>query len=195
MNGKQEAPGGRSPRRRALKQEFVVREMRIEDLEAVFHLGEKAFRADLSPTLYRSWDVYEVTTLFNTDGDYCLVAENEHFGSGRYRDDERIVGFVLGTVMTRPGTAWRYGYVTWLCAHRRWRRAGVASRLLDELAERFAVGGVRILMADTDPKNKAAVHFFRQRGFDQERKHVYLSTNLDHNPRYAALREKSRAAS
>jgi ribosomal protein S18 acetylase RimI-like enzyme len=195
MNGKPVARGARALHLRAAKLDFTLREMRIEDLEAVFHLGERAFRADLSPTLYRSWDVYEVTTLFNTDGDFCLVAENEHFGRGRFRDDERIVGFVLGTVMTRPGTAWRYGYVTWLCAHRLWRRAGVASRLLDELAERFAAGGVRIVMADTDPKNKAAVNFFRQRGFDQERKHVYLSTNLEHNPRYAALREKSRVAS
>jgi ribosomal protein S18 acetylase RimI-like enzyme len=180
----------------SLKREFTVREMKIDDLEAVFHLGEKAFRPDLSTTLYRSWDAYEVTTLFNTDGDYCLVAENDHFDTGKYGKDERIVGFVLGTVMARPGSSWRYGYVTWLCAHRRWRRAGVASRLLDAVTARFVEkGGVRIVMADTDPRNKAAVGFFRGSGFDQERKHVYLSTNLERNPRFAHLIEREREAS
>ena len=196
MSAKIDRTGRARPRRQRLRREFTIREMRIEDLDDVFQLGEQSFRADLSPTLYRSWNVYEVTTLFNTDGDYCLVAENEHYDSGRYGEDERIVGFVLGSVMTRPGTAWRYGYVIWMCAHPRWRRTGVASRLLDQVVDRFVdQGGVRIVMADTDPKNKAAVQFFRGRGFDQERKHIYLSTNVETNTRYAHLADKDREPS
>ncbi|RDB36792.1 MAG: N-acetyltransferase [Spirobacillus cienkowskii] len=177
------------------KRSFTVREMEIQDLADAYNLGETCFRADLWPMLYRGWDEYEVTSMFNTDGDYCLVAENDEFQKGIDPDDERIVGFVLGTVMSKPGTAWSYGYIVWLCAHPNWQREGVASKLIDKVVEAFVENeGVRIIMADTDPSNNRAVHFFKKKGFDQEHQHVFLTSNIENNPLYSNLLHKSRAA-
>jgi ribosomal protein S18 acetylase RimI-like enzyme len=176
------------------KKSFSIRQMEIKDLAMVYQLGEICFRADLWPMLYRGWDEYEVTTMFNTDGDYCLVAENDDYVRGFTPDDEKIVGFVLGTVMSKPGTAWSYGYIVWICAHPAWQREGVAGKLLDKAVEAFVENeGVRIIMADTDPSNERAVKFFKKKGFDQEHQHVFLTSNVENNLLYSHLIHKSRA--
>ncbi len=175
-----------------VKKSFTVRQMEIHDLAEVYELGEVSFRADLWPMLYRGWDEYEVTSVYNTDGEYCLVAENDDYDPETSPKDERIVGFVIGTVMTKSRTAWNYGYIVWICAHPNWQKEGVARELLDKEIKNFIQNdGVRIVMADTDPRNTKAVGFFKNKGFDQEHKHVFLTTNLESNPDYFnVLREK-----
>lgn len=158
--------------------------MTIHDLAEVYELGRSQFKAETWPMLYRSWDEYEVTTRFHVDGEYCLVAENNDETS-----TQRIVGFVLGTVVSKPGSAWNYGYIVWMCVHPRWRRRNVAARLVDWLVEAMVeVDGIRILMTDTDPENRRAMKFFAARGFTDQHPHVYLSTNLEANPHFAHLR-------
>lgn len=158
--------------------------MTIHDLAAVYELGRSQFKAESWPMLYRSWDEYEVTTRFHVDGEYCLVAENNDEDSAH-----RIVGFVLGTVVSKPGSAWNYGYIVWMCVHPRWRRRNVAARLVDRLVETMVdTDGIRILMTDTDPQNKRAMKFFAARGFNEQHPHVYLSSNLEANAHYAHLR-------
>jgi hypothetical protein len=123
--------------------------------------------------------------LFNTDGEYCLVAENDADDPPK---DERIVGFVLGTVVAKAGTAWNYGYIIWLCAHEKWGRAQVASELMDELIKIMIENdGIRIIMADTDPDNERAVRFFAKKGMTDQKPHLYLSSNLEQNPEYRDL--------
>lgn len=179
----------RSDDKKNPKKSFSVRTMEIGDIAAVYKLGEMSFTPDLWPTLYRSWDEYEVTSLFNTDGDYCLVAEDD-------RDDgDGIIGFVLGTVISKTGSAWSYGYIIWIASHPAWHREGVASRLVDKLVElMIEQDGIRIMMADTDPQNVKAVRFFQKKGFVDQKPHIYLSTNLEHNKNYASLIAASRAA-
>ena len=89
-------------------------------MEAVFELGLKLFTAEKFPTLYRSWDEHELMQIFNTDEDTCLVAKSA----------DRMVGFALGRVMEKPRSAWRYGWLEWLGVEPRYKRAGVATRLL-----------------------------------------------------------------
>ena len=64
-----------------------IREMTIDDFSEVFHIGEEVFTAEYSQSLYRTWDEYEITTLFNSDNELCLVAEaggkSSVFPSGR----------------------------------------------------------------------------------------------------------------
>jgi ribosomal protein S18 acetylase RimI-like enzyme len=166
---------------------FTVREMEIGDIPEVYELGGKTFKPELWPVLYRNWDEYEVTSRFNTDREYCLVAVSEA--------RERIVGFALGTVIEKPGSAWTYGFLLWLCTHPRWRHEGVAARLVDRLVERMvAEDGIRILLTDTDPENVAAVSFFGHMGFADRREHVYLASNLENNERWAHLLGGPRAA-
>jgi ribosomal protein S18 acetylase RimI-like enzyme len=167
------------------KKSFTLRKMEIGDLAEVYELGEASFKPDLWPMLYRSWDPYEVTTLFNTDGDYCLVAEND---AEDPPEDERIVGFILGTVVAKEGTAWNYGYIIWLCSHERWGGAHVASELMDELVRIMVEqDGIRIVMADTDPDNIPAVRFFEKKGLSNQKAHLYMSSNLELNPTYRDL--------
>jgi hypothetical protein len=68
--------------------EVDIREMEVEDIPEVYHLGNRLFQGRHFTMLYRTWDAYEVTTGFNQDPELCQGAENA---------DEKVVGFPLGT--------------------------------------------------------------------------------------------------
>jgi ribosomal protein S18 acetylase RimI-like enzyme len=151
-----------------------IREMELRDVPQVFELGEKLFTAEKWPTLYRSWDDHELAQLFSSDAETCLVAEA----------DGKIIGFALGRVTEKPRSAWRYGLLLWLGVERRFKRGGIATRLVRQLTSLFIDRDARIMLVDTAAKNHAAVAFFRRNGFGQEIRHVYLSQNLENHPRY-----------
>jgi ribosomal protein S18 acetylase RimI-like enzyme len=156
----------------------VVRQMDIDDLATVFHLGEKLFTARDVPNLYRTWDDYEVIDLFHSDSEFCLVAEVE----------ERIVGFALGTTITKSRSAWKYGHLFWLGTDPEYHGQGVASRLFHRFRDLMVAEGVRILLVDTEADNLPALHFFRKMGFGNPQEHIYLSLNLD--PQLRQFRER-----
>jgi ribosomal protein S18 acetylase RimI-like enzyme len=155
-----------------------IREMELHDVAPVFALGEKLFTAEQWPTLYRSWDDHELAKLFSTDAETCLVAEAEG----------RVVGFALGHVMEKPRSAWRYGWLLWLGVERQYKRSGVATRLLRQLTGLFIEHDARIMLVDTAAQNHGALAFFRRNGFGREIRHVYLSQNLENDPRYIQRR-------
>lgn len=149
------------------KLEVEIREMEVDDIPAVFHLGERVFTADKTPTLYRTWDEYEVVSMFNSDTDYCLVAEI----------DGEIVGFALGNVVSKRKSAWKYGYLVWLVAAPEYQRMGIASRLFNKFSEKMIEEGVRIFIIDTEADNLPALHFFRAKGFGSPQQHIYMTYN------------------
>jgi ribosomal protein S18 acetylase RimI-like enzyme len=151
-----------------------IREMELKDVPEVFELGQKLFTAEKWPTLYRSWDDHELAQLFSSDAETCLVAEA----------DGRVAGFALGRVTEKPRNAWRYGLLMWLGVEQRFKRSGVATRLMRQLTGLFIERNARIMLVDTAAKNHAALAFFRRNGFGQEIRHVYLSQNLENDPRY-----------
>ena len=147
--------------------------MELKDLPQVYELGQQLFTAEAWPTLYRSWDDHELTALFNSDADTCLIAEAQ----------ERVVGFALGRIMEKPRSAWRYGWLLWLGVDPAFQRSRVASRLLRRLTEIFVEREARIMLVDTDEKNRHAIQFFKRQGFGGAVRHVYFSRNLDDHPR------------
>lgn len=147
---------------------FRIREMEIDDLAPVYHLGEMLFKADEAPNMYRTWDSYEVVGLFHSDTEFCLVAEH----------DERIVGFLLGTTIIKSHSAWKYGYLIWLGVHPDAQQHGVAEKLFLKFKEIMIDQGIRMLMVDTSAENLAALHFFRKQGFGHPQQHIYLTLNL-----------------
>ena len=151
-----------------------IREMELKDVAEVFELGQKLFTAEEWPTLYRSWNDHELALLFSNDSETCLVAEAEG----------KLAGFALGRVMEKPRNAWRYGWLLWLGVEPRFKRSGVATRLMKQLKGLFIERDARIMLVDTAAKNHSAVAFFRRNGFGQEIRHVYLSQNLENDPRY-----------
>jgi len=152
------------------KVEVIIREMEIDDLSAVYHLGEKLFTSDEFPILYRTWDPYEVTDYFSTDPEYCLVAETE---------DDRIVGFVLANMIEKEGTAWKkYGYLTWIGVEESFQRTNLGQRLYNKIEDTFQKQGARMVMADTDAENQGALLFLNAMGFSARAQHVWLAKTL-----------------
>jgi ribosomal protein S18 acetylase RimI-like enzyme len=169
-----------SENERKKKPEIIIRQMEIDDISAVYHLGEELFTSEEFPILYRTWDAYEVTDYFSSDPDYCLVAEVEG----------RIAGFILANIIEKEGTAWkRYGYLAWIGVDEAFQRSNLGHRLYRKLEEKLLEEGVRMVIADTDTGNKGAIEFFETLGFTDRTKHVWLAKTL-RRPTKSASKEK-----
>jgi ribosomal protein S18 acetylase RimI-like enzyme len=151
-----------------IKERLRIREMTIDDLSEVFHLGEKLFTSEYSPSMYRTWDEYEITTLFNSDNELCIVAELE----------DEIIGFALGTTVKKSHSAWKYGYFVWLGVKKGIQKSGAGAKLFREIKRRMIEQGVRMMLIDTDADNEAGINFFKKQGFGNIQEHVYMSLNL-----------------
>jgi ribosomal protein S18 acetylase RimI-like enzyme len=157
------------PASKRKKPDIEIREMEIEDLAAVFNLGEKLFQAREVPNLYRTWDEYEVVDFFGSDSSYAYVAEM----------DGDIVGFTLGYIVTKRNSAWKYGYLVWLGVEPELQRSGIATKLYKEIRDAMLEEGVRIVFVDTEADNTDALDFFTRMGFGKPEEHLYLSLNVD----------------
>jgi len=157
------------------KPKIQIREMELDDLAAVFHMGEKLFTARESPNLYRTWDEYELIELFYADSELCFVAEG----------DDKILGFALGTTIEKEKSAWKYGHLVWLGVLPEFQRSGLGERIFNHVKEVMAKRGVRMLVVDTEADNLQALRFFRKMGFGKPEEHIYLSLNLSGHKRTA----------
>ena len=159
---------------------LYIREITIDDFAEVFHLGEQLFTSDYSPSMYRTWDEYEITTLYNSDSELCLVAELEN----------EIVGFALGTTVEKSNSAWKYGYLVWIGVRPGLQKKGVGDGLFSEIKKRMIDQGVRMVIIDTDADNEAGIRFFKKHGFANIQKHVYMTLNLARKTRKKRTRKK-----
>jgi len=159
-------------------EELDIRVMTIDDLAAVFHLGEKLFTSEYSSSMYRTWDEYEITTLFNSDSELCIVAEL----------NEEVVGFALGTTVEKQHSSWKYGYLVWIGTRPGLQKSGAGKKLFDEIKARMKEQGVRMMIIDTDADNDAGISFFKKQGFGNIQQHVYMTLNL------SRTRKKSKKA-
>ena len=163
----------------ASKDALRIREMTIDDFSEVFHIGEEIFTAESFQSLYRTWDEYEITTLYNSDTELCLVAEA----------GEQILGFALGTTVTKHNSPWKYGYLVWVGVRKDIQQGGVGSGLFKEIKHRMKEQGVRMMIIDTSADNRPAVQFFQKQGFDDVQEHVYMSLNLTRKSRKKAVKK------
>ncbi len=160
----------------------AVRQMTIDDIPAIYHLGEKLFTARIAPNAHRTWDEYEVVGFFQTDCEFCFVAEDEN---------KMVIGFALGTVIEKHHS-WTYGYLIWLGVRPDYQKSGIAQRLFRQLKPAMIDAGARIIMVDTDAENAASLRFFHKMGFNHSRQHVYLTMNVDEDRRRLEVRRKDR---
>ena len=157
------------------KTDITIRQMEIDDVSAVYHIGEELFTSDEFPILYRTWDPYEVTDYFTSESEYCLVAETE---------DGRIVGFILANMIEKEGTAWKkYGYLSWIGVADDFQRTNLGQRLYNKLEDNFQKYGVRMVIADTDSDNEGAIQFLNAMGFSARAQHVWFAKTLQKTPR------------
>ena len=146
-----------------------IRRMEIDDVAKVFHLGEALFKAEEAPNTYRTWDEYEVIELFYGDAEFCWVAELK----------KKIIGFALGSTISKSHSAWKYGYLIWLGVDPAYQRLGVAERLFKRFKEVMLRENVRMLVVDTEAENIPALKLFRKLGFRHPQQHIYLTMNLE----------------
>jgi ribosomal protein S18 acetylase RimI-like enzyme len=148
-----------------------IRQMILEDLSEVWHLGEKLFTPSHLPFTYRAWNVDELLSLFNDDPELCLVAENAKTG--------KILGFALGVILKRPQSSWKYGYFNWVGVQKIKQQSGVGKRLYNELEKRFKQKGARIAIVDVESNNPPGVRFVKGLGFKQAESYVWFSKNIE----------------
>ena len=151
-----------------IERKIEIRTATIDDLAAIFHLGEKVFTSQEFSNLYRTWDEYEVTHLFNSETEFVLVAEYE----------EMVVGFAMGTIIEKARTAWNYGHLLWLGVDPDYARMHIGSLLFERFRELMEAEGIRMLIVDTQADNEPAIRFFRRKGFENPTEHVYMTLNL-----------------
>ena len=152
-----------------LKSEIEIRQASIDDLAAIFHLGEKMFTSQEAANLYRTWDEYAVTSLFNSEPEFMLVADI----------DSQVIGFALGTLIEKNRSAWTYGHLLWLAVEPEYARIGVASELFNSFSKTITNAGARMLMVDTQADNDKAISFFKDKGFIKPIDHVYMTLFLE----------------
>ena len=150
------------------EQKILIRQMKIDDLAAVFHLGDKLFTLTEYPTLYRTWDEYEVIDYYTGNPEYCLVAEY----------NEEFAGFLLGSIIDKRNSSRKYGYLVWFGVDEKFQGTGVSTMLYEKYREIMLGEDVRMLMVDTSANNERALAFFSARGFSSPMDHVYLTLNL-----------------
>ncbi|MDY6893491.1 MAG: GNAT family N-acetyltransferase [Chloroflexota bacterium] len=151
------------------KPKVTIRQMEIDDIPSVYHLGERVFTSEDLPILYRTWDPYEVTEYFSSDPEYCFIAET----------GGKVVGFLLGTTIEKEGTAWkRYGYLSWMGVDEEYQRTKLGFRLYRRFEDRLKEDGVRMVMADTEGGNEEALAFFTELGFSVRGEHVWLAKTM-----------------
>ena len=148
--------------------DLKIRHAGIDDLASIFHLGEKLFHSRTFSNLYRTWDEYEVTTLFNFESEHMIVAE----AGGK------VVGFALGTTIAKARSAWSYGHLLWLGIDPDYAGHGIGSILFERFRKIMAEEGIRMLLVDTQADNEAALRFFLKKGFSNPKQHVYMTLNL-----------------
>ncbi len=159
-----------APARPAPKPAIKIRPATIDDVAPIFHLGEIVFTPESVTNLYRTWDEFEVTSLYNSEPEHMLVAI-----AGR----KRVVGFALGATINKKRSAWSYGHLLWLAVDPALSRMGIAGMLFDRFRRVMEKEGVRMLLVDTQADNEAATRFFSAKGFVNPVDHVYMTLNLE----------------
>ena len=129
--------------------DFVLRDIRREDFEALFALDQSCFEPDIS---YSRSELRAFLRLPTLEG---AVAES----------DGKIAGFVIS--YRAPGNV---GHVVTLDVAEGHRRSGVGRALLEEAMARLARKHVRRYRLEVDPANAAAIAFYESFGFRESRR-------------------------
>lgn len=145
-----------------------VRDMTIDDIPTVFAIGNSVFRPTRDVFLYRTWDTYEVTGLFTSDPESCVVAQHEN----------RVVGFALGSTIAKPRSPWIYGYLVWTAVLKEYQGSSIGRKLYAELERRLKRYGARIMIIDTEGSNAGAIRFFSSLGFTKGSQHLWMTKPL-----------------
>lgn len=152
---------------------YRIRDMSIKDISVVFDIGNSVFTKKDYVFLYRTWESYEVTGLFSTDPELCIVAD--------FKGD--VIGFALGSIIEKPKSAWTYGYLIWIGIKNEYQGYNVGKKLYQDMEKRTKKLGARMMIIDTEGTNLGAIDFFSKMGFKLGSKHIWMTKNLGNSKR------------
>ena len=124
--------------------DFVLRECRTEDIEAVLELWRQA---DATPSVTDNAD--DLRRAVTESQAHVLVGEIE----------AQIVGSIIGTF-----DGWR-GNIYRMAVHPDWRRRGIARALVAEVEKRLARQGAKRLTALVEKDHPKAMTFWEAVGY------------------------------
>lgn len=142
--------------------------MGIKDIPQVFEIGNQVFTKKDYVFLYRTWEPYEVTGLYTTDPELCIVAEYKN----------KVIGFALGSIIEKPKSSWTYGYLIWIGINKRYQKYKVGKKLYQEMERRTKKLGARMMIIDTEGSNIGAINFFKKMNFKMGSEHIWMIKNL-----------------
>jgi ribosomal protein S18 acetylase RimI-like enzyme len=152
----------------------TIRPMQLQDIATVFQAGNSIFTASEFPNMYRTWDDFCVVENFESNPEFCFVAEG----------NQKVVGFLLGCSMIKKSNAIHNsvrGYIQWVAVQTKFRRQGIATRLIAEFQNVARTQNITLLLADTPADNTPALQMFEKAGLTYTSDHVYLTKQIHMN--------------
>ena len=160
---------------------YKIRDMTIHDISQVYSIGNEVFTQKDYVFLYRTWEAYEVTGLFSTDAELCIVAEKE----------KEVIGFALGSLISKPKSAWKYGYLVWIGINKKYQGYKIGKKLYQEIERRTKKMGARMMIIDTEGTNLAAIKFFTKMSFKKGSTHLWMTKNLGNSNKKRKFKSES----
>lgn len=90
-------------------------------------------------------------------------------------DGERMVALALAEPQWWNRSLWVWEFHV----EESWQRQGIGRRLMDTLAERASLAGLRVLVCETQNTNLPAIQFYRSTGFEVDGVDLSYYTNRD----------------
>ncbi|MDJ0386072.1 GNAT family N-acetyltransferase [Streptomyces sp. G-G2] len=146
-----------------------VRPLQLTDLHAVLGLGHRAFDVQAMP--YTSWSLSSVAAHWDAQPGACWIA----------RDEEGLLGFVLGSLSYDEREDW--GYLEWIALEDRARGRGVASALVERCCDALFAAGASRIITDVESGNAASAAMMRRNGFAEKvTVTLFVRTNPQEQP-------------
>jgi ribosomal protein S18 acetylase RimI-like enzyme len=146
--------------------------MQLQDIATVFQAGNSIFTVSEFPNMYRTWDDFCVVENFESNPEFCFVAES----------NQKVVGFLLGCSMIKKSISSSVrGYIQWVAVQTKFRRQGIATRLIAEFQTVARAQNITLLLADTPADNTPALQMFEKAGLTYTSDHVYLTKQIHPN--------------
>ncbi|MEU6976981.1 MULTISPECIES: GNAT family N-acetyltransferase [unclassified Streptomyces] len=165
--------------------------LELVHLHDVLDLGHRVYDVKAMP--YTSWSLSSVAAHWDARPDACWVA----------RDDQGLLGFVLGSLSYDEREDW--GYLEWIALEERARGRGVASALVEHCCDALFAAGASRIITDVESSNEASAAMMRRNGFTEgvsvtlfvrgaPHAHPAPSTRPTQDPARARLRRAARAS-
>ena len=154
--------------------EINIRKAVAEDLDKMINLAMPCIESSIPPTREVSLESVKAARIFDLKTSLPKLIDMSHMGLFVAEDEN---GVFLGHVMGYLGdsesvTGERQGWVFDLSVDKKFRRMGVATRLMEHFNKFAGQSGFKFVGLLVTTANESAVRFYEKLGFVEERKRM-----------------------